>query len=79
MKFNCKPTIITLLAVLSGCASVQGGVPGPDGRPIYAVHGSDPGPALKKAAQICPNGYNIVGGPTVNPVNNNYDMTIVCK
>lgn len=72
-------TAMAFIAILGGCATAQGGVPGPNGKPIFAVHGSDPGPALKKAAAICPNGYNVVGSPVVNPVNNNYDMTIECK
>jgi hypothetical protein len=48
------------LAILAGCVSVNE-VKGPDGKPAFAVGCGRATACYKKAGELCPNGYDLVG------------------
>lgn len=68
-----------LVAVLlSGCAMTSGYSKGPDGKPVHWIDGMSASVAYKKADELCPNGYKILGEPKQTTVLD-YVMTVECK
>lgn len=70
--------LLSIVAVLSGCASASGVANGPNGKPIWAIEAISAEGAYGKAAEKCPGGYTLVAPPVTNAVNN-YLITVECK
>ncbi len=70
--------LLWICVIVSGCATASGVANGPNGKPIWFVEGPSAESAFAKAGEKCPSGYNIVGNPTTNNVNN-YVITVECK
>lgn len=62
----------------TGCAITSGFHSGPNGRPVHYIDGMTAGVAYKKAAQLCPSGYEILGDPRQTTALD-YEMTVECK
>lgn len=74
-----KTRYTTLAAVLlGGCAITSSHHAGPNGRPVHYIDGMTASAAYSKAAELCPQGYNILGAPEQKSVVD-YVMTIECK
>lgn len=74
-----KRTSYAILAVLlGGCAITSSHHSGPNGRPVHYIDGMTASAAYSKAAELCPQGYAILGAPEQKSVVD-YVMTIECK
>lgn len=75
-----RPIFATLCAglLLSGCAITSGHDSGPNGRPVYWIDGMSASAAYKKAQQLCPQGYKILGEPRQISIMD-YVMSIECN
>lgn len=73
-----RTSLATLILCFSGCAITSTAPIGPNGRPVHSIDAMSSGTAYKKAGELCPSGYHIIGkdGYT-SPVD--YEMTIECK
>jgi len=69
---------IFFLLSLGGCAITSTAPVGPNGRPVHSIDAMSSGTAYKKAGDLCPSGYYVIGkeGYT-SPID--YEMTIECK
>jgi hypothetical protein len=63
------------LALLAGCVTVHE-VKGPDGKTALAVQCPDALACYKKAGELCPDGYNLVGNNSENHVGSSNYGTI---
>lgn len=63
---------------LTGCAITSSHHSGPNGRPVHYIDGMTASAAYSKAAELCPQGYAILGAPDQKSVLD-YVMTIECK
>ncbi|MDH1766271.1 hypothetical protein N5D37_11480 [Comamonas aquatica] len=76
--FRATFAILCTGLLLSGCAITSGHDAGPNGRPVYWIDGMSAGVAYKKARQLCPQGYKILGEPRQISVMD-YVMSIECN
>jgi len=75
-----KPLLFLSLvtSVLGGCAMTSSHHSGPSGRPVHYIDGMTASVTYRKANELCPSGYDIIGQPEQrSPVD--YVMTIECK
>lgn len=63
---------------LTSCAITSGHRSGPSGQPVYYIDGMTAGVAYKKAQELCPGGYTLLGDPRQTSILD-YEMTIECK
>ena len=69
--------LATALA-LAGCAITSGHHSGPNGRPVHYIDGMSASVAFRKAQELCPHGYDILGAPRQSsPID--YEMTVECR
>ncbi len=80
MKIKTGTLCCSLAAIsvgLSGCAITSSHASGPNGKPVHYIDGMSAGVAYKKANELCPEGYEILGNPKQTSVID-YEMTIEC-
>lgn len=70
--------IATAGLLLSGCAITSSHDVGPNGQPVHFIDAMSASVAYRKAQQLCPAGYNILGEPRMISVMD-YVMTVECK
>jgi hypothetical protein len=72
------PLAPVLLLLLAGCAITSSHPSGPNGRPVHYIDGMSASVAFRKAQELCPHGYELLGAPRQSsPLD--YEMTIECK
>lgn len=70
--------VLTVVALLSGCAITSSHHAGPNGRPVHFIDGMSAAVTYQKANELCPSGYSLIGEPRQVSVMD-YVMTIECK
>lgn len=73
-----RTALILGVVLLSSCAITSGHKTGPNGRPVYFIDGMSASVAYRKASELCPMGYDLLGDPRQTSVVD-YVMTIECK
>jgi hypothetical protein len=73
-----QATAAALALVIAGCAITSSYHTGPNGQPVHFIDGMTASAAYRNAAQLCPNGYTIIGSPDLKSAID-YVMTIECK
>lgn len=68
---------ILLAAILPGCAISSTSSSGPGGKPVHTVTATGADAAYRKAQQVCPSGYRVVG--TVRATALEYSMSVQCN
>lgn len=53
--------IMFYAALVSGCAITSTSRSGPDGKPVHTVTATSGDAAYRKAKQLCPSGYRVLG------------------
>lgn len=64
--------------LLSGCAITSSHDVGPNGQPVHFIDAMSASVAYRKAQQLCPSGYSLIGEPRMVSVMD-YVMTVECK
>lgn len=72
------PAALALTALLAGCAITSSHDRGPGGQPVHFIDAMSAGTAYRKAQELCPGGYTLIGEPRMVSVMD-YVMTIECK
>ena len=80
---NVRSAAMVLCGLLAsvtvgGCAITSSYGTGPNGKPVHYIDGMSAGVAYKKANELCPDGYEMLGHPKQTSVID-YEMTIECK
>lgn len=72
------PAALALTTLLAGCAITSSHDRGPGGQPVHFIDAMSAGTAYRKAQELCPGGYMLIGEPRLISVMD-YVMTIECK